>query len=76
MSIAMPVTSKDYDAQWDAETLTKAAEIKADAERHGRAKSFAAAKVRALRTVAGEEGDKELPTSAETSLQKGYRAVK
>lgn len=72
----MPTVSKDYDAQWDAETLTKAAEIKADSERHGRAKSFAAAKVRALKTVAGEEGDKEVLTSAESSLQKGYRSVK
>lgn len=75
MSMNPVGVSKDYDAQWDAETLTKAAEIKADAERHGRAKSFAAAKVKALKTVT-EEGDKEIPTSAETSLQKGYRSVK
>lgn len=72
--IAVP-SNKDYDAQYDAETLTRAAEIKADAERHGRAKSYAATKVRALKTVT-EEGDKEIPTSAESSLQKGYRAVK
>lgn len=72
----MPVVGdSSYDAQYDADTLTRAAEIKADAERLSKAKAYAATKVRALKSVT-EEGDTELPTSAESSLQKGYRAVK
>lgn len=70
-----PVSNKDYEAQYDSETLQKAAEIKSNPDRLAAAKACAAAKVRALKSVA-EEGDAEIPTSAESSLQKGYKAVK
>lgn len=76
MNIGTPTAVTDYAAQYDADTLGRAAEIKADPDRLSKAKACAAAKLRNLKAVAGEEGDSEVPTSAESSLQKGYRAVK
>lgn len=73
MNIGKPAVVTDYDAQYDADTLTRAAEIKSDPERLARARICAATKLRNLKAVAGETAQE---SSAESSLRKGYRVPK
>jgi hypothetical protein len=61
----------DYDAQYDADTLMRAAEIKKDPNRVAKAKSYAAAKVKALSNLAGTQ----VAPDAEQHLMHGYRRL-
>jgi uncharacterized protein YcbK (DUF882 family) len=61
----------DYEAQYDCDTLQRAADIMRDPNRVQKAKDYAAAKVAKLKAFTGESGD-----TAESSLMKGYRTPK
>lgn len=60
-----PKSEKDYQAEDDCRTLTRAEEIKMDKGRHSRARKHAAKQAKAHARVAGKDAD---------HMMKGYRS--
>lgn len=66
-----PTVPDDYEAQYDCETLQRAADIMKNPSRMAKAKSYAEEKAAKLRAIAGEHAGE----GAEHSLMKGYRSI-
>lgn len=66
------VDDDDWRGQSDADALIRAEEIKADPDRHERAKGHLRMRHRAIKKAAGAPG----PSPAEEAVAKGYRVLK